>query len=127
MKSRVLVLAATYLAVMAATFSLLFYARAATLSRLGTPQAAYAWDEWRRQARDSGGSSETVARRVPRSPEPPALVLMRDRFGVVAAVVWLIITFLFAFLAFTTLGVVKGTSNPEKDTQDSGVTPDNSA
>lgn len=66
-----------------------FAARAWTLSHYGTPQAQADWNQWRTTAKRhaSGGP---VQRRVPSSAEPPALVLMRDRFAVVltAAIVF---------------------------------------
>jgi hypothetical protein len=55
--------------------------RARAMENLTTPEARAAWEEWRQAAADqtTGGP---VQRKPPESPEPPALVLLRDHFGV---------------------------------------------
>jgi hypothetical protein len=67
-----------YLAVVAAIVWQLGVLRASVLARLGTPAAQAEWEQWRADATKPG----PVARREPKSNEPPALVLLRDYYGV---------------------------------------------
>ena len=66
-----------------AIVALVFGARRWAMRELSTSQARQRWSAWRedvKQQRDPQAPS--VHRRVPRSAEPPALVLMRDYFVV---------------------------------------------
>ena len=56
--------------------------RSRVLQVMGTTVEAKHWQEWREKAQDAAGG---VARRAPKSSEPPALVLMRDHIWVIAA------------------------------------------
>jgi hypothetical protein len=49
---------------------------------LSTPESTVAWETWREDVRASQDHPSPVQRRVPKSTEPPALVLTRDNFGV---------------------------------------------
>ena len=51
---------------------------------MSSPEEGQHWQHWR-EAADKSAQQVGVQRRVPRSAEPPALVLMRDYFGVVIA------------------------------------------
>jgi hypothetical protein len=81
----------------------LFEARRRTLAQLESPHARQAWQAWKAEAQRQSGP---VARRIPQSNEPPALVLMRDHFGAVLMVSLVIGSFLFGFLAFLLRGVM---------------------
>lgn len=52
--------------------------RTSMVVSLSTPEAQANWEQWRADTTKPG----PVARREPRSPEPPALVLLRDYYGV---------------------------------------------
>ncbi len=52
--------------------------RSSMLARLSTPDARADWEQWRADTAKPG----PVARREPKSTEPPALVLLRDYYGV---------------------------------------------
>lgn len=58
------------------------FARNAALSTLGTEEVQGQWDTWRQEAREQAGGKGPVKRSIPKSAEPPALVLMRDYFAV---------------------------------------------
>jgi hypothetical protein len=60
----------------------LFSARHWALSDLATPQSTAEWEAWRADVRAEQDQPAPVRRAVPKSAEPPALVLMRDYFGV---------------------------------------------
>src|SRR5262245_41579832 len=67
-----------YIAVIGLVCGGLFYARQQALNVYGSPEAKVEWEEWRKAAKEM--SQGPVARRVPTRAEPPALLLMRDRF-----------------------------------------------
>jgi hypothetical protein len=71
-----------YVALMAAVVWWLFAARAWARAELSKPAATAAWESWREDVRADQNRPVPVQRRVPKSAEPPALVLTRDYFGV---------------------------------------------
>jgi hypothetical protein len=58
-------------------------ARRQALATFATESARQEWDQWRAAAAEQDGFKTPVERRVPSSPEPPTLILMRDHFAVV--------------------------------------------
>ena len=60
----------------------MFAARDQAIQELSTPQSVAQWQAWRDDVRQQQTEPAPVQRRVPRSAEPPALVLMRDYFAV---------------------------------------------
>lgn len=79
-----LLAAVSYVAFLAGIVVACLYVRRATIETLDTPQAHAEWDQWR-AAVPTLNETGPVQRKVPKSAEPPALVLMRDRFGTVIA------------------------------------------
>lgn len=67
-----------------------------------TPAVQASWEEWRADAAKQDGTAGAgpVKRKVPKSSEPPFVVLLRDHFGVVqtAAVVFSAVMYLFALI-----------------------------
>lgn len=107
--------AAAYLVVILAVVQGLFQARRWAVDVLGTPEAQRQWQKWRvaeqRRAEEAGAP---VRRRPPASAEPPLLVVLRDGFvGVVVGSV-VIVSVLFAFLAFIVLGLRRQERRPER-------------
>lgn len=96
---------ATYLAVIAAVLGGLHGTRLSLLARLDTPAAHQQWETWRNEAQRQAEGGGPVQRRVPKSPEPPTLVLLRDYYGVCVAGAWLFTTLLFAVLVLVVRGV----------------------
>ena len=89
-----LLLLAIYLVLMAIIVWRLAIARDWALEQRSDPQALAQWSQWRedvRQERDP--QARSVQRRVPKSVEPPVVVLMRDYFAIC----------LIAALGFSTL------------------------
>jgi hypothetical protein len=98
---------AGWLAVLALVAWLLCLVRARTIAALAQPEAQARWQEWRRaeEARhDQQGGP--VARRPPRSAEPPALVLLRDSFPAIVLASLLIASVLYAFTLFVARGLL---------------------
>lgn len=81
-------------------------ARRWALVELDRPAARAEWERWRTEEEARAAESEApVVRRVPKSAEPPILVILRDNFvGVVASCV-LMGSFLYAFFAIVGRGV----------------------
>ena len=102
----------SYLAAMSGVVAALVVARERVIATLDTPEARQEWQEWKEETlRKSPGPIE---RRPVRSDEPPALILLRDRFPVVVGSSVLICSFLFAFLAFA----ARGALGSKRDSQD---------
>ena len=75
---------AGYVALVAAIVTSMFWERHQVLTELSTPQSIADWKSWQEDVRHQQTDPGPVARRVPKSDEPPALVLMRDYFRCVA-------------------------------------------
>lgn len=97
-----------YAAAMTVLVTALTVARRRIVAKLDTPEARQQWQVWKehtlRQQKESGGA---VQRRPIRSDEPPALILLRDRFPAIVASSVLIGSFLFAFFAFVARGAFR--------------------
>lgn len=81
MNAKLWLLAAGLIASLAAGAWAAVLARDWTLRRLGTPEARTEWSDWKRDV-ERQQPTAVVQRRVPKSDEPPWLVLMRDHFAV---------------------------------------------
>jgi hypothetical protein len=71
-----------YVVLMAAIVISMLWERNSVLSILSTPTSIADWESWRADVRQQQTNPGPVERRVPKSDEPPALVLMRDYFKV---------------------------------------------
>jgi len=80
---------AAYVLTLGTIVVLMLGVRRATLRALSTPSAQAQWQAWR-DSEPNRTETGGVKRRPPSSSEPPALVLLRDYFGVMmtAAVVF---------------------------------------
>jgi anti-sigma factor RsiW len=97
-----------YLAVMAAIVAALVVARRRVVATLDRPEARAQWRKWKEQTARPADASHPTQRRPVTSDEPPALILMRDRFAAIVVTTVLIGSFLFAFLAFVVRGAFRG-------------------
>jgi hypothetical protein len=91
-----------YVAAMSAVVAALVVARGRVVATLDTPEARQRWQQWKEETRRK--SDGPIQRRPVRSDEPPALILLRDRFPAIVATSVLICSFLFAFLGFAARG-----------------------
>jgi hypothetical protein len=98
----------------AAVVSWLVSARHWALAELVTPQSIGQWQAWRDDVRQQQTRPGPVRRKVPKSSEPPALVLMRDYFGVSLAGAILFSTVLYWVIAW----FVNGIFGVNRDTRD---------
>lgn len=93
--------AAAYLVFIAAIIFGVFYARRRALEIYGTTSAQSEWETWREDATKMSKGAGPVTRRPPKSPQPPALLLMRDYFGICLSLSVVLSTILFAtFMLF---------------------------
>ncbi len=99
------VAAIVYVVWLSAIMTLSFSARRAALDTLSTPEAQAQWDQWREAAKTLNEHGP-VQRRVPKSDQPPALVLMRDYFGTMLTAGGLFGSLLFAAVALPLRGVL---------------------
>ena len=72
-----------------------FHGRSRALAIYGSGEAQSEWDTWRAEAKKMAEDPITVKRRIPKSGEPPALVLMRDYFAICLGGSLLLSTVLF--------------------------------
>lgn len=95
-----------YVALLAAVVGGMFYGRWAAMAVYGSGQAQAEWDTWREDAKEQAAGQGPVARRVPKSAEPPALVLMRDYFAVCLVIALGLSSVLFGTLVFFIRGAL---------------------
>lgn len=84
----------------------MFMARQETLTAMSTPEAQAEWDAWR-ESEVNQREDLPVKRRPPKSPEPPALVLMRDHFPVLLGAAVVFGSLLYAALVFAVSGALR--------------------
>ena len=94
-----------YLLTLAILVLVVMYTRTQVLATFGTPQATAEWQAWR-EAAGKQTQRGPVRRRMPKSPEPPALVLMRDHFAVVMTAAVVFGSLLFATFMIAVRGVM---------------------
>ena len=95
-----------YLLTMGAlVFSLQRY-RTQALETYGTAEAKAEWEEWRSAAKQIGEDGP-VARREPKSSQPPALVLMRDHFPACLGISLLLSSCLFGWMMVCVRGAIR--------------------
>lgn len=99
-----------YLAMLAGVTWGMFDARERMLAVLDTPQARAEWEAWRAQVREEVERGGPVERRVPPSPEPNLLVLLRDYFAVCLAAALFFTSLLFLVLMILLRGAFSGQS-----------------
>jgi hypothetical protein len=95
-----------YVVLVIAILAAMFKARVAVIDHLGTPNSLADWETWREDVRQQKDRSAPVERRIPKSPEPPALVMMRDHFAVSLTGILLFSSMLYWVLAWFIMGIL---------------------
>ena len=90
-------------------------ARTWALAELGTPESTAEWEEWREDVRADQGQPAPIQRRVPKSAEPPALVLTRDYFAVLMCGSVLFTSLVYWVLAWMIAGTLAAGSRATSD------------
>jgi len=83
------VFAAAWLTLVVVPPVLLLGWRDARLAEVSVPEAQDAWDRFRADMREQSGDRGPVRRKVPRSPEPPERIWLRD-YPLTAAAAWVL-------------------------------------
>lgn len=100
--------AVAYLASMAALVYWLAQARGWALDELTTPAAQAQWQTWKNDAAQGTVHSEgAIDRKIPKSDEPPALIILRDSFPGVLVTCLALGSFLFCFLMVAARGTYR--------------------
>lgn len=86
----------------------MFAARDRTLAVTSTTESVAQWGAWRDDVIAQQDEATPVQRRVPESTEPPALILMRDYFGVSLAGAIVFSSLLYWVLAWLVAGTLGG-------------------
>jgi hypothetical protein len=68
------------------------------------------WDQWREAVKDGQDDEGPVQRRVPKSNEPPAVVLLRDHFAVCLTIAVVLSSVLFGTFVLFARGVLNSPS-----------------
>lgn len=85
-------------------------------ARLADPAEQRSWDAWREEAARQSEGKGPVRRRMPKSAQPPSVVLLRDHYRLCQTAVVLfsgILTFTFCFLVLGAFG--QGEFRPTPD------------
>ncbi len=99
------VVVAVWLATLALPPAILAAWRTSRLAELARPEVQAEWDAFRAAMREQSGGAGPVQRKVPKSPEPPELVWLRDYFAL-AVTAWVaLVGVLGGFLGLLVLGV----------------------
>jgi hypothetical protein len=102
-------LIAGYVLLLGAIVWSLTAARHWAFTELATPESIREWETWREDVRQQDEQALPVRRRVPKSAEPPALVLMRDYFAVSLVGALLFMTLLYWLIAWFIYGILRST------------------
>jgi hypothetical protein len=110
----VLVWLACYVVLLGAIVWSLFYARRWALAEMARPDAVGQWQAFREDEKQQAEHPGPVQRRVPKSVEPPALVLMRDYFRVSIAGAVLFSSVLYWIMAWFVTGALGSSSGGKR-------------
>jgi hypothetical protein len=105
-----IVIGVLYVAFLFVLVTLLLIARQRALSTDGSIASQEHWQDWRAEAQRQQEGTGPVSRRVPKSSEPPSLVLLRDHFATSLAIVLTLSSALFFTIAIMVRGVFVGPS-----------------
>ena len=93
------------IAMLAAVAAGMFYVRDSVLQSAGA-ESQEDWEAWREAVKEGQAETGPVQRRVPKSNEPPALVLLRDHFAVCLTIALVLSSVLFGTFVLFARGVM---------------------
>jgi hypothetical protein len=97
-----------YVALLGAVVGAMIWERHKVLTESSTPTSLADWEAWRADVRQQQTNPGPVERRVPKSNEPPALVLMRDYFAVSIVGATFFTSILYWIMAWLITGALGG-------------------
>jgi hypothetical protein len=77
-----------------------------SVARLSSAESISDWQHWRADVKGQEAHPGPVARSVPKSAEPPALVLLRDKFAVLMVGALFFSSMLYWIIAWFVLGIL---------------------
>jgi hypothetical protein len=95
-----------YMFLVSAVVGAMFWARQSAMS-----SSISEWQTWREAERKQQSGPKVVERRVPKSDEPPALVLMRDFFAVLMVGALVFSSMLYWIIAWFITGIMRSQSS----------------
>jgi hypothetical protein len=98
-------------ALLAAVAGAMFRIRNIVLQSAGA-ESQQNWDEWREAVQEGQNQEGPVQRRIPKSAEPPAIVLLRDHFGVCLVIALVLSSVLFGTFVLFVRGVMNSPGPP---------------
>jgi hypothetical protein len=105
-----------YAVVISAIISSMFWQRQQVLTTMSTAEARAEWDTWRDDVIRQQSNPGPVQRRIPKSTEPPALVLMRDYFTVSIVGATFFTSLLYWIVAWFVSGAISSSRHPANNT-----------
>ena len=96
---------AGYILLAGAVAGTMFWLRQSSVPGWSSKESISDWQQWRSDVESQQEKRGPVKRDVPKSEEPPALVLMRDFFGVMLAGALLFTSMLYWILAWFLTGI----------------------
>jgi hypothetical protein len=101
-----------YLAVLAGIALWVLHLRESMIAQLEQPKQVESWQEWRAAAATQDGKHGPVAREVPRSDEPPMLLMMRDDFPAIFGAAIIFPAIILGFFLLVLRGVLRQSGTP---------------
>lgn len=100
-------LCACYIVLLGAVVGTMFWLRQSTVPELSSQKSISDWQEWKAaNVQEQKSHRSPVERRVPKSDEPPALVLLRDFFAVIMGGALLFSSLLYWIMAWFVTGIL---------------------
>jgi len=107
-----------YVMVLVAVVVAMYTIREWAIEQLSTPKSLADWQTWRDDVVGQQVRPGPVRRRVPKSEEPPALVMMREHFGVSLSGAVIFISMLYWVFAWFVMGIRAGQAVPDTRAHD---------
>ncbi|MCA9147068.1 MAG: hypothetical protein H6821_10750 [Planctomycetaceae bacterium] len=105
-----LVIGLLYVAFLGTLIVSLVVARERVMKSDGSATAQQDWQKWRTEVERQRAGNGPVVRRVPKSAEPPSLVLLRDHFATSLTILVVLSSALYFTLAIMFRGALAGPS-----------------
>jgi hypothetical protein len=104
-----------YLVLVVAVVWSLAAARGWALAYLASEQSIDDWQTWREDVRRQQTEPGPVARRIPKSAEPPGLVLMRDYYAVCLTGALIFSSLLYWIIAWFLHGILRSSASHQPE------------
>jgi len=107
-RTSTVVMGAVYVVLLCLLVSAMFIARQRVVTSESSVVSQENWQQWRAEAGRQQRGEGPVIRRIPRSSEPPSLVLLRDHFATSLVILVVLSSALYFAIAIMVRGVAVG-------------------